>query len=150
MFKKILVPIDGSKPSDHALVAALDVAEKYGSTITLMHVIEPLTYPISPYPSSGDVTSAPFWIDDYYQKTRENSKKMLNEATELAKKRSPNTEIKTTLDEGRPARHILIEAENHDLIIIGSRGLGEIRGIFLGSVSHQVVNEAKIPVLVVK
>jgi nucleotide-binding universal stress UspA family protein len=53
---------------------------------------------------------------------------------------------------GKPGDIILSEATQgaFDLIVIGSRGLGGFKEFVLGSVSHQVVNESKIPVLVVK
>ncbi len=52
---------------------------------------------------------------------------------------------------GKPADVICATAEKEgfDLIVIGSRGLGEIRGLVLGSVSNHVVHRAKVPVLVV-
>lgn len=54
--------------------------------------------------------------------------------------------------QGSPAEVILAYAKEHtvDVIVIGSRGLGGIREFVLGSVSHNVVQSARIPVLVVK
>ncbi|MMZ71849.1 Stress response protein NhaX [compost metagenome] len=54
--------------------------------------------------------------------------------------------------QGSPAEVILSYVKKHDndVIVIGSRGLGTIREFVLGSVSHNVVQNAKIPVLVIK
>ncbi|MNP39883.1 Stress response protein NhaX [compost metagenome] len=61
-----------------------------------------------------------------------------------------NAEVE--LLQGSPAEVILKYAKEHaiDVIVIGSRGLGGIREFVLGSVSHNVVQSARIPVLVVK
>ena len=52
---------------------------------------------------------------------------------------------------GNPAEVVVEEAEeeHYDLVVMGSRGLGKIKGIFMGSVSQQVVQECKCPVLVI-
>lgn len=59
---------------------------------------------------------------------------------------------KVELIQGAPAEVILDYAKKHnnDVIIIGSRGLGGIREFVLGSVSHNVVQHARVPVLVIK
>ena len=96
--------------------------------------------------------SPPDWIDDYMTKVRKNDENMLNAALEHAKTMVPNAKITTKLLIGSPGNEIILEAERggFDLIVIGSRGLSSIKELFLGSVSHQVVNESKVPVLVVK
>ena len=48
-----------------------------------------------------------------------------------------------------PARAVLDAAQDADVVVVGARGLGEIRGFVLGSVSHEVVRHASCPVLVV-
>ena len=53
------------------------------------------------------------------------------------------------LEEGQPADVLCAEAENADLLVVGSRGLGGFRGLLLGSVSQQVSHHAPCPVVVV-
>jgi nucleotide-binding universal stress UspA family protein len=69
---------------------------------------------------------------------------------EIAKARGLTA--KTMLVKGRPAEAILDAArtEGADLIVVGSRGLGGVKGLFLGSVSNAVVQNSKVPVMVVK
>ena len=53
---------------------------------------------------------------------------------------------------GNIAKTILAvaEEEHSDIIIMGSRGLGLLKGVFIGSVSQKVIEESKIPVMVIK
>ena len=72
------------------------------------------------------------------------------EYAEIAKARGVKAE--TMLVRGHPARAILdaAKAKGTDLIVVGSRGLGGVKGLLLGSVSNAVVQNSKVPVMVVK
>ena len=153
MFEKILVPIDGSKPSADALVRALELAKIHGSEVEILHV---MTFS-EDIPAENPQTmtkwgSPPEWVDDYMTKVRKNDEDMLNNALRHAKTVVPDAKVTTKLLIGGPGEAIIDEAEQggFDLIVIGSRGLGGLKELFLGSVSHQVVNGSRIPVLVVK
>jgi len=67
-------------------------------------------------------------------------------------KRKGLTNIDVRLESGDPANRILhcITEENIDCVIMGSRGLGKLKGLFLGSVSHKVTNNAPCTCIVVK
>jgi nucleotide-binding universal stress UspA family protein len=157
MFKKILVPIDGSKPAHDALEVALEMAKIHKSDVEILHVISFAEeyLPIMPYAAeSGAVGSymPPEWIVEYSNSIREISKDMLNTALKMAKQIAPDVNITTKLLEGSPGKHIVEEAEEgkFDLIVIGSRGLSRLQELFLGNVSNKVVNNSKIPVLIIK
>jgi nucleotide-binding universal stress UspA family protein len=66
--------------------------------------------------------------------------------------RRKGIEIETILARGYPSKAIvdMAKAKDIDLIVIGTRGLSGIKGLFLGSVSHSVVRNAKQPVLVIR
>jgi nucleotide-binding universal stress UspA family protein len=89
---------------------------------------------------------------EYSEKLREQGKEVLESTFSKALKKKPNLEISTSLAEGYASEEILKCAEegHHDLIVMGSRGMGLVRGLVLGSVSSRVVNQAEIPVLIVK
>lgn len=157
MFRKILVPIDGSKHAHTALKTALELAEVHGSGLEILHVTSYSEEYASMGPEPGgeeseEPASPPEWIEEYMAKLRENDEKMLNQALRDAEKLHPELDITSKLLRGRPGRSIVSEAEEggFDLVVIGSRGLGGLAGLVLGSVSQHVVEESKVPVLVVK
>jgi nucleotide-binding universal stress UspA family protein len=135
--KKILVPIDGSKNSFRGLDTAIFLARQCGATITGLFVVP--IYPKSFMP----ITYAKEYIT-----------KAVKDFMEDAKKRSAQNGIvfvgKTIV--GKESSEIINFAEKNkfDIIVIGARGIGSVREVFLGSVSHAVVQKSKIPVLIVK
>ena len=152
MFEKILAPIDGSKPSSDALLKALGLAKTYGSEVEILHVMTFTENTPEDPKTKMRIGSPPEWIDNYIDRVKENDENMLSEAVNHAKTIAPDNKITSKLLIGKPGNAIINEAEKgrFDLIVIGSRGLGGLRELVLGSVSHQVVNQSKIPVLVVK
>jgi len=157
LFKKILAPIDGSKHSQKALATALDLAKVQGSALEILHVtsfsdVYMPTKESTEAPASKEPLSPQEWINDYMDKVRENGEKMLSRAREDAESRYPRLKVTAKLLVGRPGQTIINEAEEggFDLIVIGCRGLGGLAELVLGSVSHEVVNGSKTPVLVVK
>lgn len=140
-YSKILVAYDGSSLSRKAIAHASDLAERYGAALTVIHVYQ------VPLVNNGDfmVTLPPDWSQQYM----DHSFKVLEEAKGLV----PGTvKAEFKLIDGDPANTILDYADENgtDLIVLGSRGLGGIREFVLGSVSHNVMQHAKLPVLIVK
>lgn len=143
MFNRILAAYDGSKASNKALDRAIELSKLTpGATLEVIHVFDfPRFYVadgFAPVPSSVN--------QDFYElaeKTADEAKKKL-EAAGL------NSHVE--LAQGSAAEVILEYASEHnnDLIVIGSRGLGGIREFVLGSVSHNVVQHAHVPVIVIK
>jgi nucleotide-binding universal stress UspA family protein len=77
---------------------------------------------------------------------------LLSQTITQITKEHPRLNVTATLKVGRPAEKIIEAAKdgNHDLIVMGNRGLGGIKQLFLGSVSDRVADEAPCPVLIVK
>lgn len=136
MFKKIMVPYDGSKWAEAALDVAIDMAQKYGSEIVLV------TFQAVP------VITVKIALDR--EDICNEAKKEQDGAREKMDKAGiPYSSIVQCLD---PAEGILrvSKEQNIDLIVMGSRGLSGLTELFLGSVSTKVVQLSKIPVLVCK
>lgn len=134
--KTIVVGVDGSQHSKKALEQAKAIAEKFGSKICVVHVIDTAVFSLSEAFSTPQIQKA----------LRERGEKILREAQAMA----PGAELK--LVEGDPPHEMAKVAKNigADLIVVGSRGLSTIRRSLLGSVSSRLVQESEVSVLVVK
>jgi nucleotide-binding universal stress UspA family protein len=136
--KNILVPLDGSKNSLRGLDNAISIARACQATITAVYVI-PL------YPKNIFDTLMPYYIHPI----KEAKKFMANAKKHAAQK---GILLKSKIINGSPTKEIqdLSNSKKFDLIVIGARGLGSIKEVFLGSVSHAILHKARIPVLVSK
>ncbi len=135
MFEKILVPIDGSQYAFKAAKVAASLADQYDALVTLINVV------VIPVQTSDMVIP-----DTVINKMESEAQELLTKAAEFFGDRA----VKTVVKIGPPSNTILEEAkDNYDLIVVGSRGLGEIGGFLLGSVSDRISHHAKCPVLVV-
>ena len=137
----ILVPIDGSDESRNALSLSVEMAKKFSAKIFLLHVADwnaQMT-------SLDRVTMSGYIPSDILKEGYE----LL---TDAARQIPKEIETETAVVPGNPATVILEEAEKtkSDLIILGSRGLGAVKGLLLGSVSAAVIQKAPCPVLTTK
>jgi nucleotide-binding universal stress UspA family protein len=138
--KRILVPTDFGDTAAKALDLAVDLAKKYGATITLLHVYE---IPVYPYPGAlVDV--------DFVTPIREAAQKELATAFDALKLRG--VEARGELLYGVPWSVILEVAEHRkaDLIVMGTHGRKGVMRALLGSVAEKVVRLSPIPVLTVR
>ena len=153
MYEKILVPLDGSEPSKHALNHAISIAERCGSRLSLLAVVSRVFLPVFPHEGFETV---PITAEEYGAHYQEKMKTVydgvLSEAKEMMDSEHPDIETETLLRAGRPSSTIVEVAENDsvDLIVMGSRGIGGIKGWILGSTSHRVAENCTKPVLIVK
>jgi nucleotide-binding universal stress UspA family protein len=141
---RVLLAIDGSATSDTAreLVASFTWPE--ATIIRVVAVVEPMSAVLVGMPSPYVATEA----DD--AAIVESLERRLAEAAERLAQ--PGHPVETRLLHGRPASEIVDEASDlrADLIVLGSRGLGPLRSMLLGSVSAEVVDHAPCPVLVAR
>jgi nucleotide-binding universal stress UspA family protein len=140
MFRSILVAIDESEAASTALSEAIDLARGEGARLTLISVAaSPLILTTGPY-----IGPAP--TEDELVRDAE---KVLARAESLVPEDVP---VVTVVRSGPAAREILerIQVAGHDLVVMGSRGLGRISGVLLGSVSRAVVADSPVPVLIAR
>ena len=148
MFEKILVALDGSEYADRALNVALDLAEKYTAEIVLLTVFHPVFIPVG----SEWNLSYPQFMEKYLEDLKVCHENVLSEALQKVKLKIPNLKVSKKLEKGRPTDKIIETAKegNFDIIVMGSRGLGGVRQLLLGSVSDRVADQAPCPVLIVR
>lgn len=141
-FEKILVPYDGSSFSNRAFKMALDLAQKYNSKIIIISCIDVF--------SSGWFGKSAF-EQILLKKLRGKIMKEIQDLEKIAKKQNVTT-IGKIYETGSITKSLLnyTKSNNIDLIVMGSRGQSGLRDLFLGSISHGVIQRAKCPVLVVK
>jgi nucleotide-binding universal stress UspA family protein len=142
---KILLATDGSEEATLAAITAVDIANKTGSELHVVHV------GLAPVPIGTEV--APVASDSRLQdKLNEEARRFLDDQVkqiEAAGGTVAQAHLELT---GRPDEEIVIVAEEigAGLIAMGSRGLGGLKRLLMGSVSDSVVRHAHCPVLVVR
>lgn len=144
MFSRILVALDGSDYSLKALDFAVDLAKKYQSQLVLVHVVMRQIYAINP-PEAGILAGTAI-----VRELEAEGKAILAKGEQTVKAQGIPVEIR--LRQGVPAEELLRAAaeEKADLMVLGSRGLSQVRAFLLGSVSDKVSHHAKCPVLIVR
>ena len=145
MFKKILVPVDGSETAWRALNNALEIGKKFESEILVVNVIQPY--------NNAALLAVPL---DHATINQGNSEleKVGDKVLELAKEMvgSYPHKVEYDMEVGHPSERIIAWSKKVevDAIVLGSRGLSGIAEFFLGSVSSKVSQYATVPVLIVK
>ena len=135
---RIVVGIDGSDTAGSALEWALEEGRLHHATVDVVHAWE-VPYGAGQRFVAVAFDSAP--LEDAARRT-------LDAAVESADTSGLPAPVTRTLAVGSAAASILQAAENADLVVIGSRGLGGFKGLVLGSVSYHVVHQATCPVVV--
>ena len=144
MYKRILVPIDGSSTSERALLEAIKLIDEQPAQLRLVHVVADLQF----LDAEGYVDYA-----ELRELTRKIGQRALAKAEEVA--RQADITVDTTLLEAngeRIARVIDAEASSWsaDLIVIGTHGRSGFNHLLFGSVAEGVVRGSSIPVLLVR
>ena len=141
--KKILVPVDFSKPSEYAAKIAAKIAKKIGATVYLIHLIEL---------PSGDVgmgASNKFSIPEsmlYLRKTKEKIVAFKEKNFPKDLKIEYFIKINTPFEGIRKCAHKI----DADLIVMGSKGHSEFEEIMIGSNTEKVVRTSTVPVIIIK
>lgn len=138
---KILLATDGSKDAELAAKAAVDLSKRTGAELHVVHAWRPL--PHYAYPSL---------VPEGYQPPYEEGARKILEAQVGRIEEAGISVAEAHLVTGRPADAILDLGDQlgAGLIVVGSRGLGPVKRLLVGSVSESIVHHAKCPVLVVR
>ncbi len=149
---KFLVAIDGSQVSQKVVQKVLSLAVPCKAVVILLTVVEPIAnyYPKVMMPT-GDWVTWQGTPDIELEKTLLNSgQTLLDNAAKTF--RSAGLECLTKLEIGSPRDVIcsIASAETPDFLALGSRGLGTVERLMLGSVSDYVVHHSSAPVIIVR
>lgn len=175
MFTRILCPLDGSEHAERALELAIDLAKRHGASLLLLHAllrhadsaglrrfaeIEGLAKHLDPEIARMREREERFQIHlpVPYEDTAVSSQALVEIGRHIlddAKASATDKDVasvETILVDGDPADRILrcVDERKVDCVVIGSRGLSDVKGLFLGSVSHKVTSRAPCTCIVVK
>lgn len=177
LIKKILVAIDGSDHSKNAVMLAGDLAQKYEAQLIIVHVLDQkplgaealqmveiefadrlaavgLDEPQKTLERYGEIGLRGF-IRTQDQRNSAVKNILGEELLKMAKQDAMSagiTDVETILINGEPVEQILNTASKSgaNLIVIGSRGLSDLKGLWLGSVSHKVAHLSPVNVITVR
>jgi nucleotide-binding universal stress UspA family protein len=140
-WKTIVVGVDGSPSSRKALSWAAAEAADHGADLVVLNVWEHTLLP-----PAGNVTVSERYVPEPSQRTADELLQVIKE--ELGEE--PPIIVKPQVKQGRPAKVLIEESTNADMLVVGKRGHGGFAGLVLGSVSQHVAAYAKCPVTVVR
>ena len=139
LFSRILVAVDNSDYAMKAFEYAIQLARAVNAKVFVVHVVQ-----------NPAMTDALVSVSELKTSFKKQGSKLLTSLSSTAEAKFGIT-VETILEEGDPPKVILDTAKKFsaNIIVIGSRGLSQIKELLLGSVSHSVTKHADIQVLVV-
>lgn len=142
MYKRILLPLDGSALAEQALPYAIAQAEGFGAELILLRVLEPIAPkdPIVPKAAIKQVEEMTrVWAHEYFERV-------------AARAQEHGIAVQMVVVEGRPHTEIVqfVESNQVDLIVICTRGQSGFSRWLMGSTADRVVRGASVPVLLVR
>ena len=144
MFKKILVPTDGSDLAQKAATTAAQLAKSQGAEVVGVYVIDPF-----PYIGIGDASAV--GLQAYLAEAKNAAGQALNALGKVCAQEGVPF-VGDTIERNVVYEGVLetAQAEGCDLIIMASHGRQGMKALILGSVAQKVLTHASIPVLIVK
>ncbi|WP_027881553.1 universal stress protein [Meiothermus rufus] len=143
MFKKILVPTDGSELGRAALERGLYLARNLGGEVTILYALE------NPYEAYRSYATQP---PEHYEKQMRDLKAkaqaLLHQLS--AEARAKGVQARALLVEAHPVPAILEAAKAHDLVVMATHGRKGVERVMMGSVTDKVLHNCPTPVLVVR
>lgn len=131
----VVVGVDGSPASEHATAIAFDEASRRGVGLVAVHTWSDAGYELP---------------DDVWTEVQPEEDMLLAERLAGWQERYPDVAVRRVVRRDQPARRLLEEAAKAQLLVVGSHGRGGFAGMLLGSVGSQVVQSARMPVIVAR
>jgi len=145
MYKRILVPVDGSATSLRGLDEALRLARDQRASILLLHVVHDFLTAGGP--------GAAVYMTQLRQDLRERGQRILEEASQRAQREGVEVETRMAETPGGSVGELIVEqaqAWPADLLVLGTHGRRGIRRLLMGSDAEYVVRMTPVPVLLVR
>lgn len=138
-FKRILIAVDDSEFAEHAADVGIELAKSLQADVGFVHVFDPSVGPSGMWGVTAETLM-------------EISERTAKHLLATFRERTASSSVREFVESGKPASKIVEVAKKWpaDLIVMGSHGRGKIQGLFLGSVSQEVLHHASCPVLVVR
>ena len=145
MYSKILVPVDGSEPSNRGLIEAIQLARVHGSQLCLMHVVNEFVL-------DNTFEPGPF-SENLFAEMRQHGKETLDAAEKTVVSQGIKPSCVMVESIGGVAADLILEQAKQwhaDLIVMGTHGRRGILRMAMGSDAEQVVRAATVPVLLIR
>ncbi|OZI34616.1 hypothetical protein CAL29_14080 [Bordetella genomosp. 10] len=146
MYKKILVPVDGSEGNGRAIEEAVRMKAMTGASVLLLHVIDPLWY-------SHGMERHSIFVNEVLPAMRRHGDEILDAARKKFGPDDPSIEFLLEECEDRRIPDVIVERAGRwdaDLIVMGTRGRRGLDRMFMGSVAEGVARTSPVPVLLVR
>jgi|AntDeeMinimDraft_5_1070356.scaffolds.fasta_scaffold29919_1 nucleotide-binding universal stress UspA family protein len=144
MYETILIPTDGSKGAERAIINGLDIAQQYDATIHALHVIDTAELlEVGYFRNRSDFEAT-------IERLEDEAKRTVGDIGELA--RQSDVDVIKVVRVGVPYETIMqyVDEADVDLIVMGTHGRRGLPRYLLGSVTERVVRMADVPVLTVR
>jgi len=147
MYRRLLVPLDGSATSTRGLREAAGLAKAQGARLRLLNVLDERFFVSTAegYPMSN--------IDELIASLRAEGQKALDEASKVARKQGVEVEASMVESGGRAVSDVILDESRKwraDLIVMGTHGRRGVNRMLLGSDAERVLRSAPVPVLLVR
>ena len=145
MYKRIVVPVDGSETAQKALVTALQMARESSGCVHLVHVVEGLT------PMTADPYGA--YSGDVIEVMRQSGRKILDDALALARAEGVQADTQLFDNFGERLAEVVADSAtrfNADLMVVGTHGRRGLGRVLMGSGAEQIIRLSPVPVRVLR
>ena len=146
MYSRILVPIDGSPTSDHALAEAGQLARLTGAQVRLLHIMDPVAH-VSGFERPET------YRQDILPLARQNAQALLDKARSQLTDAGVATEAELIESRDASVARLVVEHASQwgaSVIVLGTQGRRGIERMLMGSDAEQIARHASVPVLLVR
>jgi nucleotide-binding universal stress UspA family protein len=150
MFRRILVPIDGSPTSNRGLDEAIGLARDQKARIRLVHVVDEMAIVTG---TDGMMTMPPSYVEDFTRALRATGKRVLARAEARVRKKSVPVDSVLLETVGARAADVIVRQARKwraDVIVLGTHGRRGLSRVVMGSDAEMILRETPVPVLLVR